>query len=338
MRSSTLLEFFPIVALFSTCTSAATETNTIGNDAMTVSSNGAAVRSLMKNSQRQLEDGNGQVQMEDFLADFSVRLTKCLPNQVLNDVDGTQHTGVVLFRMCPSNSCSDDKGCNSGYADFAVDVGTFVSAYVEDQQDNMNADDQQYPVENYGQCTKYEGNNNYYVGPACTEDGKGIKLAVFDDQYCSTQSGTTFASISNGGTLPYSSGGLTSSSCLSCIDGDGALKGMCMDLYDKSPYRCEREWQFGHYYYDAVTLIYRYGQDVTGCTPIQVMQTPMSSISEAVWEDLILSVLLLLCAAGGFAAYSIWWKERKYQSTISFSFSIVKVVFVSISISLPCEC
>ncbi len=304
------MDIIPILSVL-TCISATKDTE------MKLSRNSASLRSLMKNARR-LEDGQQNIQqMEDFLSDYSVRMTKCLPDQLLTDDYGTQHKGVVLFRMCPASSCSNDKGCNSNYADFAVDVGTFVSAYMEDQQDNMNWDDQQFKVDNFGGCSRYEvegggnGDNEYYMGPACTDDGTGIKLTIFDDQYCFQQSQTSFASISNGWTLPYSNGGLASSNCLACAGNDGALKEMCMDLYDQSPYRCEREWQFGHYYYDAVTLIYRYGQDVTGCTPIQVMQTPMSSISEAVWQDLIVSVLLLLCAAGGFAAYTVWWKNRK---------------------------
>lgn len=321
MRSSLLEFILPFLSLASTCISAAetNNNNNSNNEVMKFSGNSATLRSILKNA-RKLEDGGEQnAQMEDFLTDFSIRMTKCLPKQVLTDVDGTQHTGVVLFRMCPTNSCSDDKGCSSGYADFAVDVGTFVSAFVEDQQDNMNVDDQQFDIASFGECSRYQvqggGNNNndnqYYMGPACTDDGTGIKLTIFDDQYCYEQSVTSFESISNGWTLPYSDGGLTSSKCLSCTDGDGALKSMCMDLYEKSPYRCESEWQFGHYYYDAVTLIYRYGQDVTGCTPIMVMQTPMASISQVVWQDLIVSVLLLMGAIGGFAAYSVWWKERK---------------------------
>jgi hypothetical protein len=289
--------------------------------------NGAAASSLrsmiLKNARRldgEGEEESGQVQMEAFLADYSIRMTRCIPHQVITDVGGVQHTGVVVFRMCPTNSCSDKSGgggCTSNYADFAVDVGTFAQAYVEDQNGNMDWDDKQFQMDEYGTCQPYEGDgggggNSYYLGPACTDDGTGIRLTVFDDQYCYTQSSTSFASISNGWTLPYSDGGLVSTGCLACTDGDGALKEMCMDLYDSSPYRCEREWQFGHYYYDAVTLIYRYGQDVTGCTPIQVLQNPMSSISEAVWQDLILSLLLLLCAAGGFAAYTVWWKKRKW--------------------------
>lgn len=308
-----LLEKVLVLALMSLPSSAAE------NHQMKFSRSGAPLRSIL-NSARRLEDGQQQgdsSQMEAFLADYSIRMTKCIPNQVLTDVDGNQHNGIVLFRMCPTSSCSDKNGCNSNYADFAVDMGTFVEAFVEDQKDNMNWDDQQVQMDNYGECQLYEGDGGgedqsaYYMGPACTDDGTGIKLTVFDDEYCYEQSETSFESISNGWSLPYSDGGLVSASCLACTDDDGAPKEMCLNLYDSSPYRCEREWQFGHYYYDAVTLIYRYGQDVTGCTPIQVMQTPMSPISQAVWQDLIVSVFLVLCAAGGFAAYTIWWRKRK---------------------------
>lgn len=249
---------------------------------------------------------------EAFLMDYSMKMMKCIPDQVLTDADYNDHFGVVIFRLCPSNKCSDDTGCRSGYADFAVDVGTYVEAFMEDQQDNMNWDDK-FDGGQFGQCNEYNenGGTGYYVGPGCTADGLGVRMAVFEDQYCYQVSQTSFESISNGWGLPYSDGGLVSTKCNSCIDNDGALRDMCLDLYGAAPYRCEEDFDFDHYYYDTNFEMYRYGKDQTGCTKISVMQASKASMQGAVWQDLIISVMLLITAAGAFALYSVWWRKRK---------------------------
>ena len=260
------------------------------------------------------DGGQEGADMEAFLMDYSMKLMKCVPDQVLTDADYNDHFGVVIFRLCPSNSCSDDTGCSSGFADFAVDVGTYVEAYMEDQQDNMQWDDQ-FDGEMFGQCVEYEDDENgatgYYIGPTCTEDGTGVRMAVFEDQYCYQVSETAFESISNGWSLPYTEGGLVSTWCSSCVDNDGQLRDMCLELYENAQYRCESDFSFEHYYYDTNFEMYRYGKDQTGCSKIEVMQATKQSMQGAVWQDLIISVMLLITAAGGFALYSVWWRQRK---------------------------
>merc|ERR1711935_1242340 len=105
-------------------------------------------------------------------------------------------------------------------------------------------------------------------------------MALYVDQYCYQESETSFESISNGWSLPYSSGGLVSTQCNACTGDDGAIKEMCGDLYESSPYRCEAEFDFQHYYYDTNFEMYRYGQDTTGCTKIEVMQKPRSTFTQ----------------------------------------------------------
>lgn len=264
-------------------------------------------------------DGNGadvdEADMEAFLMDYSMKFMSCIPDQVLTDADYNDHFGVVTFRLCPSNQCSDQSGCKSGYADFAVDLGTYVDAFFEDQADNMNWDDK-FDGGEFGECAAWEQENDdgnvYYVGPGCTEDGTGVKMGVFDDKYCYQESQTSFETISNGWSLPYSDGGLVSTQCNNCIDDDGQIREMCTELYENSPYRCESEFGFKHYYYDVNFEMYRYGQDTTGCTKIEVMSKPRSTFStEAVWTDAILAVMLLVATGAGWAYYSQWWEKQK---------------------------
>jgi hypothetical protein len=171
--------------------------------------------------------------------------------------------------------------------------------------------------EMFGQCVEYEDDENgatgYYIGPGCTQDGTGVRMAVFEDKYCYEASQRTFETLSNGWTLPYSNGGLVSTKCSSCTDNDGTLRDMCLDLYEVSPHRCEADFTFDHYYYDNNFEIYRYGKDQTGCNKIAVMQTSKNPLQGAVWEDLILSLMLLITAAGGFVLYTVWWRKRKLK-------------------------
>lgn len=295
-----------------------------------ISSNGRGLRKLLAKARR-LEDngednggddnndGDGEQnneEMEGFLMDYSMKFMECLPEQVLTDADYNDHFGVVIFRLCPANKCSNNNGCSSGYADFAIDVGTYVDYFLEDQADNMNWDDN-FDGDEFGQCTEYEAGDDdgdvaYYIGPGCTSDGLGVKMGVYEDKYCYQESETSFETLSNGWGLPYSDGGLVSTQCIGCTDDDGALKEMCLDLYDYSPYRCEKEFDFQHYYYDTNFEMYRYGQDTTGCTKIDVMRNPRSTFSqETVWTDAILAVMLLFVTLAGFAWYSSWWEEQK---------------------------
>lgn len=284
-----------------------------------VSGQGRGLRKLLKAARRLDEEGEGgDADMEAFLMDYSLKFMKCIPDQFLTDADYNDHFGVVIFRLCPSNKCSNDGGCKSGYADFAIDVGTYVDSYLEDQADNMNWDDK-FDGGDFGQCTEYElegddDNNDvaYYIGPGCTEDGTSVKMGLYEDKYCYSESETSFETLSNGWSLPYGSGGLVSTQCIGCTDNDGQIRDMCVDLYDAAPYRCEAEFDFQHYYYDTNFEMYRYGQDTTGCTKIDVMRKPRSKFSnEAVWTDAILAVMLLVVTAAGYAWYSTWWSKQK---------------------------
>jgi hypothetical protein len=287
----------------------------------------------------QAADEAAEENMEAFLMDYSLKFMKCIPDQALTDADYNTHYGAVIFRLCPSNKCSNSNGCTSGYADFAVDVGTYVDAFLTDQQDNMNWDDN-FDGDNMGQCTQYEGDDDggdaaYYIGPGCTADGTGVKMGVYEDQYCYEESETSFETISNGWSLPYSDGGLVSTQCTDCTDDDGEIREMCLDLYDYSPYRCEADLEYTHYYYDANFEIYRYGKDSTGCNSIHVMQNPKGGFSsEAVWTDAILVVFLIAATGVGFYYYSEWWTKRKYINYCLWWFGLIVCIYLYAVIEL----
>lgn len=53
---------------------------------------------------------------------------------------------LVLFRLCPSDTCSARKaaGCNSGYGDYVVDMDVFVEAWLEAHQQQIETKCQSY--------------------------------------------------------------------------------------------------------------------------------------------------------------------------------------------------
>ena len=270
------------------------------------------VKSLLKHARR-LDDGGNDVdvaaEIEEYLVNYSLKLRKCYSNQMYTDGYGDIGTGMVVFRLCPSNKCNDNKGCSSGYADFAVPLSTFVSYYMEDQADNMGWDDDKAD-ENWAQCSQYEVENgnddgiSYYVGPSCTSDRNDVKLGLFTDAYCYEPAEKDFEDISNGWTLPYSDGGLVSTNCLDCGDE------LCLGLYEDVTYRCEEDWDVMHYYWDEITEVTRFGNDNTGCKSIANMAHPNDRPFDE-WGGIVFVVFIVALSAGGAMYYRIWWEERK---------------------------
>lgn len=277
---------------------------------------------MLLSKARRLDQGGGQGDQDngdvhEFLDNYSMILHECHSDISLFPNDEYPIYGAVVFRMCPSNSCNAGakQACKSGYADFAVDIGTYVTAIMNDQEDNMNWDDQFGDWANYAECAQYDQENGgkYYVGPTCTSDKKNIRLAVFDEYTCQTESSTSFSSISNGWTLPYSSGGMVPSACISCYDENAnGPSEMCTNLYDYAAYRCESDWDIDHFYWNAITEVNKYGQDTTGCGTIEHFNYTKPKIN--VIGELFFVFVLIGIAVGGYLYYRKWWDESKSES------------------------
>lgn len=209
---------------------------------------------LMKAARRRLNETDANEEYE-FLVNYKLKLIRCKAGErYISPENGELEWSSVVFRLCPSDSCDDDdgsEGCSSGYGDFIVGLNTFVESFLEAKRDEMQEDDGFMP-EQFGQCREYyawydddTGENTYYsVGPACSEDGTDIVLDFFADETCTTKpdDGVTFWDISDGLSLPYSSGGLVSTDCESCASvndhGEFQVTGMCARLYENSG-KCE---------------------------------------------------------------------------------------------------
>jgi hypothetical protein len=210
-------------------------------------------------SARRLEDGNAEAENEyGFLQSFSLKMLTCKTGEsYVNSNTGETETSSVVFRLCPTTGdCNDEgnQGCSSGYGDYVIGLNTFVQEYLEDKRDDMQNDDN-FKVEQLGECRQYEGDkdgdegdNVYYVGPACSSDGTSVKVGLFSEETCSTPvEGVTFEEISNGISLPYSEGGLVANYCESCnnVNDKGELSDFCTNLYMYSG-KCESKMELYH--------------------------------------------------------------------------------------------
>ena len=301
--------------------------------------NGAVVEPNDQLRQLENEDGGAyQYAFDDdvlneHLINYSAKFLKCIPDRkIKNEYGATTYGGAVLFRLCPTNKCSRKKstGCNSGYADFAVSLQTFVKIFMNDQQNTVFLDDDAYDAERLGQCGAYNGHvgggededdedeersdsgeyGELYLGPSCTRDGKGIKLDFYNDYNCTEPSEYSLRDIENGWSSPFNNTSLVGGSCFSCSSDNNANSGvrdMCTNLYESAAYRCEDKWDFEHFFYDPVTEIHRYGQDTVGCKYINgYTKKPTNDVG-----DVISLVALIALSIAAWVVYSSWWKKSK---------------------------
>ena len=195
-------------------------------------SGASAVSKVLRAARRLEQDAAAVEDTYDFLTTYSLKLIGCNAGVAVQDPETLEEEySSVIFRLCPTEkgcSSSTVSGCKKGYGDFVVGLNTFVEAYFEDQRDNMNWDDA-FDVNRYRECAEYnvEKNDNgeeeeeqvqYFIGPGCTKSGTGVKMGLYVDETCTTASSTSFADISNGGTLPFANGGLVSTYCTDCTE------------------------------------------------------------------------------------------------------------------------
>lgn len=257
-----------------------------------------------------------------FLTKYNLKFIGCdKSTQMANDEGGYSY-GAALLRLCPSESgCDSDSvaGCKEGYGDFAVAIEDFVDAYFEDQADNMQWDDN-FDGDKFAKCDEYEveadGDDNpydgyqFFVGPACTDDGEDIKLGFYSDDTCQTESSVAFGDVSNGWTLPYSDGGLVSKYCSDCLEynEDEAaydLRDMCQELYENAPMKCEENMEYYSYM----------GQDVSSCESIDELLPRAAKAGGGAGKFFGWLFFILLIV--GVVGYVMWWRKKKQASGTS---------------------
>lgn len=293
--------------------------------AASISSGMISAKTAQKLVRRRLDAEEEEEEEEfAFLGNYNIKVVGCASKleQPIMTEDGEYEYSAVLLRLCPSEEgCASDteSGCDSGYGDMLVGMSTFVEAYFEDQRENMEEEgDDNFEVDKFSKCEEYNPddyndddanqgaweNYQFYVGPTCTEDELGLKLELFTDETCTTVSETSFETISNGWTLPYSSGGLVSTYCASCTqyndDGEQEIREMCEQSYESASYKCEEGMEYTSYY----------GQNNQGCELLEEMfPKAKSSNGGKVFGWIILAVVVV-----GLVGYVVWWRQKKASS------------------------
>jgi len=282
-----------------------------------------AAQKLVRRRLDQGDDQNAEEEEFAFLGNYNLKVVGCNSklDQAIMTEDGEYEYAAVLLRLCPAADGCDstsDSGCDSGYGDMLVGMSTFVEAYFEDQKENEEEEgDDAFEVDRFSKCEEYNPdeyndddanqgaweNYAFYVGPTCTEDQLGLKLELFTDEYCTTVSETPFETISNGWTLPYSSGGLVSTYCQSCStyndDGEAEIREMCEESYENAAYKCEEGMESYSYY----------GQNNQGCELLEEMFPKSTSNGGKVFGWIVLAVV-----AVGLVGYIVWWRSKKATS------------------------
>ena len=265
---------------------------------------------------RRVEEAEEEEEGEyDYLMKYTLKMIDCKAGQqVLNSETGEYEYNAAIFRLCPTDEgCDSDeeKGCDSKYGDFVVGLNTFVDGYFEDQRDNMQWDDA-FEIDRYAECEEYNPefdddqaqaqweNYQFFIGPTCTEEGD-VRLAVFDDEVCTSESETTFEQISNGWSLPYSEGGMVSTMCIDCgaynDNGEYELREMCEQLYMQSGSKCETEMEYYSYY----------GQNVQGCELIEELMPAKTGGN----GGKVFGWIVFVALVGGLAGYIVWWRKSE---------------------------
>eukprot|EP00587_Corethron_hystrix_P009314 CAMPEP_0113313264 /NCGR_PEP_ID=MMETSP0010_2-20120614/9758_1 /TAXON_ID=216773 ORGANISM="Corethron hystrix, Strain 308" /NCGR_SAMPLE_ID=MMETSP0010_2 /ASSEMBLY_ACC=CAM_ASM_000155 /LENGTH=363 /DNA_ID=CAMNT_0000169243 /DNA_START=166 /DNA_END=1257 /DNA_ORIENTATION=+ /assembly_acc=CAM_ASM_000155 len=180
---------------------------------------------------RKLDEAEEDEEVAIDLTGYSIVFEKCQYVKYYNvgdDENGGDDQGddvlstnkFVIFKLCNSNSCS--LGCNYDYAEYVVDMDTYIQSMIEMKnesienmcnscEENCQADDQYGNLSDdcqscMNECEGYEnledngygdasqftecmgGNGDddaaYYTGAYCADDGSKIDIGVFSDENC----------------------------------------------------------------------------------------------------------------------------------------------------------
>ena len=259
-----------------------------------------------------------------FLKNYEQVFMKCVPNvQVANENGGYDYNAVV-YRMCPSgNACNKGKACDSGYGDYVVGLQQYVRQFFDQFDDDQNNNGQQddgeaYDFGEFGECREInveangdDGNQvQYFMGPACTEDGD-VRMALFVDEYCRPEyEADVKLEDLIGIEMPYENGGLMDGGdeckayyCYAANENNEyELNRFCEELYMNSAYKCEQEMEF----VSAVN-----GMNNNGCEVVSEMM-PASKGGNG---GKIFLIILLVAAVVGVAVYFVMQQRKKKQGT-----------------------
>lgn len=288
--------------------------------------NGKKARNLVKASRKLDQNDNNNNNNQDewsFLMNYKAKFVMCAAGEKFMG-EGEYEYSSIVYRLCPESfeepekeskrsafGCSDDEK----YGDYVVGINTYVEAYGEwmeeqwnnNQNNNGRKLNDEFDLREYAECAEAdmdmddEGRKNrklnqemqFFIGPACTEEGDDIKLEFFSNEGCTyvAESPYTYYELT-GRNLPYYDGGLAKQGFTSCQeydDGNYDTSEFCMRLYENAG-KCEANNQ----YY---------------CETIEELEAEMKAAeapSKAGKVFLIIILILLFCGLG-------YWAFKLYQ-------------------------
>lgn len=160
------------------------------------------------------------------------------------------------------------------------------------------------------------------VGPVCSDNGKSVHLAVFQDEWCQTPAPSgAYENFYYGQSLPYSQESLIASDCISCKepqdandqnngdqqDEDEVLE-ICERIYEDAG-KCESDMEsypYGPYY-----------KNEYGCNIIKSLHAPGSSGSSGTAGKVFAVIFALSTVAIGGAAYYFYTKSKRQNVALA---------------------
>eukprot|EP00568_Trieres_chinensis_P002808 CAMPEP_0183309386 /NCGR_PEP_ID=MMETSP0160_2-20130417/25268_1 /TAXON_ID=2839 ORGANISM="Odontella Sinensis, Strain Grunow 1884" /NCGR_SAMPLE_ID=MMETSP0160_2 /ASSEMBLY_ACC=CAM_ASM_000250 /LENGTH=373 /DNA_ID=CAMNT_0025473411 /DNA_START=73 /DNA_END=1194 /DNA_ORIENTATION=+ len=192
----------------------------------------------------------------DYVVDMNTFIAAWLEAQEEDKEARCDYVEELCQDQCDGN---DDDDC-----EYACYGGYSATYCVEDDDDGVNFDPMDYAEcaqFDFGRRRRLDGDEEYYVGPYCADQGGEIHLGLFTDDTC-----TAFSSLGESGfydmagyELPYSdSPGLVSNDCLSCAEqdnnGDYDVREICENIYAESG-KCETKMSIDYPNESACTYI-----------------------------------------------------------------------------------
>jgi len=211
-----------------------------------------------------------------WLVNYSLKFESCHSHSEYGAEDGVGSIvsqNIVRFNMCSSAECGSN--CRGGR--YIMPLGDFVTEYANQKEadceqlncdcDEDDSDDcesncysaagldycivddeeaEQVDIRDYVECQEFDiGENDddneqavVYIGLKCSDDGRGVNLAIFTDEYCTNETDEFNAAYD---------ATIVSDDCISCafMDDDAddganyAVSDMCENSYGES-LKCEQ--------------------------------------------------------------------------------------------------
>ena len=206
----------------------------------------------------------------------------------------------------------------------------------EEERENLEelVDCQQFEPQQNNNNNNNNNNNQeemeYFMGPHCSDDGSSIRMGLFTDEQCtnfadSSNGATTYASLSYGASMPYATGTMIGSECMSCKETQDANENNGNDAADEDNIKegCEELYNSAAKCEAGLSGMIQY-PDNTGCNfmqGIKIIRRNGNVYSVGSSKNKAASAFIGLFGAGFvlLAGYSYYLKTKLDRAKINLS-------------------